>query len=827
MAKSGKKSKFFETRYFGLLIGAFVFGLFVVLKLFTGVFTPIELKMLDIYFAYRNVVERESIQEGVSYEEQNPNISPDILIIGIDFRSLDTFGKWPFPRYRHANLIDNFARIRDQNERERAVFIDVFFIEPDSKAFDDVLLIEAIKNNGRVFLETVLDEVPPPPASADDYFRRQEILQERWGWIRNISGDWEMMRPYFGLQPPLQPYAAASHGYGHANFKEDVDGVYRRQPLVAKTSRLLELIRLDDLTPETKVDRDNFERLEWVDTTGFHHSIKTPLTQAEIDRLASQMERRAPMKIVDSNNDGEPDDAYYVVRKYEDRFVPAITLSLALEYFHKTLDDIEVVLGEYILIPKPEYFDNETQQWVPYELVLEPPEFDENGEMIKPAVTKLVDEIRIPIDGQGNMLVNFMGPPSFATPGSNQTFPVRSYSGYASSVTSTDPNRWPRTRAVANKILMVGPFARGMAADQKPTPYGLMYGVEIHANALNTILMTNFLLKVPVWVDMALLAGLIMLIAFMASRLSTIWSLVVAVLMVFGLFIVTSVIFDQASRIVSFSAPAAGVLFTFLSVVVYRVMTEEKDKRRIKDMFGKYVSDKVVDQILENPPELGGVDKELTVFFSDIRGFTSLSEAMPPQELVNHLNLYLTAMTDIIMEYQGTLDKYVGDEIMCFWGAPLPQPSHAILACKCALKQMRKLAELNEGWPEERRIRIGIGLNSGIMTVGNMGSMGRMNYTLMGDNVNLGARLEGTNKMYVRSPEDHYSNIIISEYTYGLVSEKVIVRELDNIRVKGKAKPVVIYELIDVIGGLDPTQEEMAETLSEKSREEAAPAVTT
>jgi adenylate cyclase len=228
-------------------------------------------------------------------------------------------------------------------------------------------------------------------------------------------------------------------------------------------------------------------------------------------------------------------------------------------------------------------------------------------------------------------------------------------------------------------------------------------------------------------------------------------------------------------------------------------MTEERDKARIRDMFGKYVSPRVVDQILENPPELGGVDKDLTVCFSDIRGFTTLSESMTPQELVNHLNEYLTAMTDIILEYNGTLDKYVGDEIMWFFGAPIPQEDHALIACKCALKQMESLNQLNEKWPPERRINIGIGLNSGIMTVGNMGSLGRMNYTLMGDNVNLGARLEGTNKQYG-------TNVIISEFTYGLVRDRVIVRELDNIRVKGKNKPVLIYELVDIVDGVGPEQ---------------------
>jgi adenylate cyclase len=234
-------------------------------------------------------------------------------------------------------------------------------------------------------------------------------------------------------------------------------------------------------------------------------------------------------------------------------------------------------------------------------------------------------------------------------------------------------------------------------------------------------------------------------------------------------------------------------MFTFLTIVVYREMTESRDKRRIRSMFGTYVSPRVVDQILDNPPELGGVDKDITVFFSDIRGFTTLSESMSPQELVAILNRYLTAMTDIILKYEGTLDKYEGDAIMCFWGAPLPQEDHALRACRCAVEQIAALRELNRELPMDISLDIGIGINSGRMTVGNMGSMQRMDYTLIGDNVNLGARLEGTNKQYK-------TNIIISENTFGLVKDQVIARELDNIRVKGKNKPVLIYELLDFVG---------------------------
>ncbi len=395
------------------------------------------------------------------------------------------------------------------------------------------------------------------------------------------------------------------------------------------------------------------------------------------------------------------------------------------------------------------------------------------------------------------MLINFMGIGSSPSPQGHQTFPIRSFSGYAARTVGPDPQEWPRTKAVGNKILMVGPFSKGIAEDEKTTPYGLMYGVEIHANALNTILMNNFLYYLPRWANILILLAITIFTAFMVSRLSTIWSLIISMIMMVVFFFSISLIFDIYNTIITLSAPILGILLAFLSVIVYRIMTEEKDKARIRDMFGKYVSPRVVDQILANPPELGGVDKDITVFFSDIRGFTTFSEAMTPQELVNHLNEYLTAMTDIILDYHGTLDKYVGDEIMCFWGAPLPQEEHAILACECALQQMETLNKMNENWPPEKRINIGIGVNSGIMTVGNMGSMGRMNYTLMGDNVNLGARLEGTNKQYL-------TNIIISEFTYGLVKDRVIARELDNIRVKGKNKPVLIYELNDVTDGYEP-----------------------
>ncbi|MDA3949769.1 MAG: adenylate/guanylate cyclase domain-containing protein, partial [Spirochaeta sp.] len=762
----------------------------------TAIPERLELKMLDVHFNMKNIFQAETVQEGVTFVQRNPDISDDILIVGIDSTTLSRFGRWPFPRYRHADLINSFARISDQTQRERSLFLDLFFIEP-SDAVDDALLYDAMEQNERVYLETILEFSEPNPSNYDEFFERHERLFDASGRLTNVTGDWKGLPSFFGLQPPLQPFASSAGGYGHANLWDDFDSVYRRQPMVARLSERLDQFYFEDLEAGFAVDDANYERLVWFDRQGRDHAVDTPLTAAGLEELRAQLESDAPQLPVDEDGDGTADSYTFVLTHFSEQFIPSITLALALDYFNKDLEDAEIRIGEYIRIPDPQYFDTESGEWTDYRVLVEPAVYDENGGELEAAEYRNTDELVIPIDEHGTMLINYMGRRSSAARDGHQTFPVRPYYGYAARVPGPNPQEWPPTRAVENDIVMVGAFSQGMADDEKLTPYGLMYGVEVHANALNTILMDQFVRYAPSWMDIAILVGAALVVAFMSSRLSTIWAMLLTGVIIIAYFFTATILFDVRAFMVNFSSPALAMLLTFVSIVVYRVVTEEKDKRRIRDMFGKYVSPAVVSEILESPPELGGIDKDLTVFFSDIRGFTTLSESMTPQELVNHLNIYLTAMTDIILEYRGTLDKYVGDEVMCFWGAPLPQEDHAILACKSAIRQMDRLGELNAEWPPEKRIDIGIGLNSGIMTVGNMGSLGRMNYTLMGDNVNLGARLEGTNKQYA-------TNIIISEYTYGLVKDRVIARELDNIRVKGKNKPVQIYELIDVPEGLQP-----------------------
>ena len=794
--------KILEAKVFGFILGLTVFLIMAGIQ-FNPFVKPLKFldqKLTDIYFLYRDVIIPQHQGEGVTVRARNPQVSPDILILGIDNKSLELLGKWPFPRYVYADLARNLARIKDQTQRENSILYDILFIEPDRDAVADAVMKNGFSENKRIFLETMLEKVVINPENMEDYQQRHKTLFEKAGEVTNVTGPWETMNGFPGLLPPLRPFAEEAAGYGHAIFMEDADEVFRRQPLLVKSMEMLEEIIFENLIPDQSGYEKEFIRYTWQNKNGEIKTIPSPLTAQVINDLKLTLEQEGIKKFEDADGDGVLDTSNFIIRKYRDHFIPSITLSLALSYFHKSLDnpkDLEVVIGSHIKINNPMVMDVNTGNLTPYTQILVEAQFDAEGNVITPAKLKTINEITIPIDDQAQMTINYIGKRSSENADEYQTFTVRPFSSYATRMTSDDPTTWAKTLKLENKIILVGAFSVGIADDEKPTPMGLMFGVEIHANALNTIIKQKFITSLSMEFNLLLMTALMIFIVLMATRAPTILAFFTTIVSIFLYFFCVLIVFDYLYIDIPFTSTALGMLITFISIVIYRVMTEEKSKLKLQTTFGKFVHPAVVNQMIENPPELGGVDRELTVLFSDIRGFTTLSESMSPQELVNHLNIYLTAMTDVIIEYRGTLDKYVGDEIMCFWGAPLDQKEHAILAAKCALKQMEVLGKLNSQWPVNRRFDIGVGLNSGIMTVGMMGSSGRMNYTLMGDNVNLGARLEGTNKQY-------QTHVIISEYTYALIKETAIVRELDNIRVKGKNRPVLIYELLDFTDGIEP-----------------------
>jgi len=266
-------------------------------------------------------------------------------------------------------------------------------------------------------------------------------------------------------------------------------------------------------------------------------------------------------------------------------------------------------------------------------------------------------------------------------------------------------------------------------------------------------------------------------------------------LLAFAIF--SLVVYESFARLgwwLSFVLPAGVLVVNYAGVTSFRMIFEEREKRKIRKTFSQYVSPGVISLIEQDPAKYyhpGGESKELSIMFSDIRSFTTIAEGMSPDELVFLLNEYLGEMTEILFKRWGTLDKYIGDAIMAFWGSPFPQEDHAERACACALDMQVRLQELNRKWESEGRkqLSIGIGINSGVVNVGNMGSARRLAWTVMGDAVNLASRLEGLNKEY-------RTGIIISEVTWREVAPKFVCRELDYTRVKGKLQRVSLYELL-------------------------------
>jgi adenylate cyclase len=347
------------------------------------------------------------------------------------------------------------------------------------------------------------------------------------------------------------------------------------------------------------------------------------------------------------------------------------------------------------------------------------------------------------------------------------------------------------------KIVLVGASATGIG-DLRSTPFGgINYpGVEIHANVIDNILNRYFLVRganqVAVDLLLILLCGVPLgLWLALAQPRSMLFGLLLLVPFGFGVWYAF-----LHGWWLNFIVPSGTLVANVGFVAVYRALVEEKEKRRVRGAFQQYLSPEVIRRLLENPDLVKPRKTEITVMFSDVRGFTTISEKLDAQELAALLNEYLTEMTQIVFRHNGTLDKYIGDAVMAFWGAPIEDASHATEGCHAALEMIARLKEMQNKWRSEGRpvLDIGVGLCTGVASVGNMGSELRYGYTALGDIVNLSSRIEGLNKEYA-------THILLSDTTYAAVEDPLLVfRELDLIRVKGKSQPVTLYELVAARG---------------------------
>lgn len=344
-----------------------------------------------------------------------------------------------------------------------------------------------------------------------------------------------------------------------------------------------------------------------------------------------------------------------------------------------------------------------------------------------------------------------------------------------------------------NKIVLIGATSPDLH-DFFNTPFGIISGVEIQANILQTLLSRSFFKNISLYFSLFLILVFVFIPIFIIKKVKNILKVVISLFLIFiTINLITIFAFSNYLLIPNISI-MLGFIFSCILSILVKYMEESKEKKFIKNMFQYYLTPNVVEDLIKSPEKLvlGGQKKEMVVFFSDIRDFTSISEKLGPEDLTDLLNKYLTSMTDIIMENKGVVDKYIGDAIMAFWGAPVENKDKVSCACLSVISMSSRLKILNRelvglNFPE---IKIGMGLNLGEMVVGNMGSKNRFNYTVMGDEVNFASRLEGLTKNY-------YLECLVSQSIYEKLKDdkRFVFRFIDTVIVKGKKEPKKIYQL--------------------------------
>ncbi|MDD2908072.1 MAG: adenylate/guanylate cyclase domain-containing protein [Candidatus Gracilibacteria bacterium] len=492
-----------------------------------------------------------------------------------------------------------------------------------------------------------------------------------------------------------------------------------------------------------------------------------------------------------------------VIEKPLDKF---LTGALAFGYYQPNVDirsnvvnsfrpsakvyDVNKVLGNYnhfgIAILKAYYSKIYEKDFINYE------KSDNNFYYLRP-------DYKIPffLSNASDILINFIPLPNS---NENKYSKLPSYSFLDVYENKIDP------KVFEGKIVLIGATAKGIK-DIFTTPNGIEYGVYVLGNIINTVLTKNYLLYLDKNLELFLIFTLILLsVYFNLSRSGyvLVFSNVSISIIFLVIFPISILVFTSYLLNYLFELFFALILSLTISNIV-KYITENKNKNKLNKALSEYVSKAIADEILSNSGKinLDGERKKLAIYFSDIEGFTSISEKFEPEFLVTFLRDYLSEMSDIIMDEKGFINKYEGDAIMGLWGAFTPYDNYSYYSCLSALKQQKRLSELNEIWSKSgfSVIKVRIGLHVGEAIIGNIGSAGRkMEFTALGDSVNLASRLEGVNKFYG-------TYICVSENVYEEVKDDFEFRYLDKIRVKGKNKPIKIYELLSLKGELDKKRE--------------------
>jgi len=653
-----------------------------------------------------------------------------IVIVAGDEKSFQTFGQWPFDRATvFSPLVDKLC-----SYHPKALGFDIVWSEPEKLVPGGVKNALATSLNQKV---GALDQI-----------------------IAENSGDAVLRRSLENCKTKIVMGYALQHNADEGLPKDEYERRLKtlitdgHNVLTSQTKGRVKFGRAKG-DPEANVD------FHYVAQSGLlNHPNLTPPTIAQGF----------------FNNEQDSDGNYRHASLFfraGDSFVPSLTLRMAQKFL--------------------------TPNDAPGMVVIAPYDSDREAELRLDLPTP-TGKIKVPVDLGGQVIVNYRGP--------NSSYPNISMADVLSPSDTVEyelvekngePKKYKvhKTELFKDSLVLVGMTAMALY-DIRPRPFdGRASGVENHATILDNLVSDDFLVKPTKEVLIGLLfATLLISLIFghIISKLDAKWGAVFAITTITGLLYLDQFyLFNKQGIVYSGHLQAVQFLLQYIGITLLKFMQEESEKRFIRSAFDKYVSPAVINSMLKDPGKLrlGGEKREISVMFSDIRGFTELSEKVDVKQLTSFLNDYLGAMTDILQSNQGTLDKYIGDAVMGFWGAPLEFPNHASLAVKTAVEMVARLDELNKEFTTKYgfTIDIGIGINSGAVSVGNFGSNKVFEYTVIGDNVNLASRLEGINKYYG-------THVIISETTYSqLKPNEFLCREVDTVRVKGKHKPVKIYEV--------------------------------
>ncbi len=616
----------------------------------------------------------------------------DVVIIAIDQKSQDVFGRWPWTRTVIAGVVDRIAR-----GKPKAVGLDIVFSYPEERP--DFILAQQL-----------LAEAPPSGplrATLEEALENANADQRLAGAIKSAGN---VVPGYFFFTDPGEV----------RDLKMNLDADYR----IIKHSRFGAI----------KYPASGKRDFTLINAAGVKPNIKPITDSAPVTGYFNMV----------PDADGTLRKIINVI-EFNGKYFPSLSLQVLGLYYGGT--------------PKIIFSDGGVEG------------FEVGKEFISS-------------DEMGGSYVNYYG--------GEGEFPAVSIAdlmghGYDS------PEALEKL--FKDKIVLVGATAIGIY-DMRVTPFGIQPGMMVHANFIQSVLDGRGLKRANWFLIFDTLSIVVagITLTFAMRRLKVFGGLLLALIFMAVYIMFQQYMFVERNTMLDVFYPQITIVMVYGGIAFFKYFMEAKEKRYVKEAFGHYLSPAVIHKIMEDPGKLklGGETRVLTAAFSDIKGFSTISEGLTPDALVVLLNEYLTEMTDIVMENQGTLDKYIGDAIVAFYGAPLHYDNHADLACRSALLCQKRLKALREKWKGEGRpmVEARLGINTGPMLVGNMGSHQRFDYTVIGDEVNLAARLEGINKQYG-------TYICISENTRNAIGDAFTVRELDLIRVVGRSTPVRIYELVD------------------------------